>query len=342
MEWRNVVPKEEAASPDRLFRNVLFVVLTYAAVLFTCMFVTMLSRGQAALLMVPGMAIIMTTFELSAMWAVLGPGSFWRRSIAAFGLALVVAIAGIVGTGLGVVAELSLDNFLVTVATSLSMIPFLWLLAQMPFWVFRGLFGWHLAAWPGPVKRSPMTIRDMLAITALIGIALGGVRLSFFSVQGNVAESEMFLGTVYMIAPLAIYSLMLFLLFTMPAILLILRPEKSDECCQWFAGVSFVIVIFLFGFTLAVLGPGGGVPEVAGVMGGFTGLYCLAIGAPMAVLRDSSIVLYSRGRERRWLGQAPAEPGSQEGRGAEHVAQEHPSAKDRPGDPLDIEDDVAS
>lgn len=332
--------KEELASPDRLFRNVLFVVVTYAVVLFTCMFITVISVGRGALLMVPAMAIIMATFELSAMWAVLGPGAFWRRAIAAFGLALVVAIAGIVGTSLGFVAEFSFDDFLVAVVTSLSMIPFLWLMAQMPFWVFRGLFGWHLATWPGPVKRSPMTIRDMLAITALIGISLAGIRLSFFAAQGNVAESEMFLGTAFMLVPLTIYSLMLFLLFTMPAMLLILRPEKYDEGCQWFAGVAIVIVIFLFGFALAVLGAGNGAPEVAGVMCGFIGLYCLAIGVPMLVLRDSSIVLYSRGREKRWQGQSPAAGDRQSGGVPDSPDPNRPPSEVVPTDPLGIEDEI--
>ncbi len=337
------VSSENVKQSDRLFRNSIFIASSYAVVLFACLFVVGLSEGRAALLMIPAVAIILATFELSAMWAVLGPGGFWRRSVAAFGMASLVGVMGLIGISATMVGELDFDAFLIGIVASLAVIPFLWLMFQLPFWCFRGLFGWYLGFWPGPTGRSPMTIRDMLAITGFIGVALAGIRLSIFPTRGGLEEADVFQGMAFSIIPLVIYSFATFLLFTMPALLLILRPEKQDEGCQWYAGLSVMILIVLLGGMLAFVGGGNGVGEAMGMFGAFLGLFCLAIGLPMMVLRDSNIILYSRRRERKWSAQPSPMPLASAGETpGESGVQDRQLPVDRPADPLGIEDDIES
>lgn len=123
---------------------------------------------------------------LLAIAAVFGPGIAWHRHLAAVFLLLVLALSGvasilwaerIVSAGLffGVRMNWPFTLF----------VPILFYACQLPLWLFRSLFRWRIAkVQQGITERAPqLSIAGILSATAVIGLALGTVRLGPYLFQ---------------------------------------------------------------------------------------------------------------------------------------------------------------
>ena len=123
---------------------------------------------------------------LLAIAAVFGPGIAWRRHLAAVFLLLVLALSGVASI---LWAERIMSgglffgdrmNWPFTL-----LVPILFYACQLPLWLFRSLFRWRIAkVQQGITERAPqLSIAGILSATAVIGLALGAVRLGPYLFQ---------------------------------------------------------------------------------------------------------------------------------------------------------------
>jgi hypothetical protein len=163
-----------------------------------------------AILAACGFAVVGCTLAqgtLLAAWLVWSVGPFPRRLALHWATAAALYGCWFVGAALSVRSN---DDFIkITVPIALA-VPVISMAAQLPLWVVRHSFGWHLVR-PGGESDvtavSPLTIRDLLLATLLVAVSFGLVRLApgaqsdkeFWAVIGVAITVAMSISTIAML-----------------------------------------------------------------------------------------------------------------------------------------------
>ena len=261
-----------------------------------------LSDGGAWVFLFVVAGIVLATIQLTAVWAVLGPGTYWKRSVNSMGLGAIVFVGVMLGILIGTIGKANLDDALTFTVTTLVCLPGVSLVAQVPNWICRQAFGWSIGLWRKETRTEPLTISDMMMLTAWVALAIGGVQL-LMNLGDPLQGEESLAFLLFLVIPWSVLSWAIWLLFTMPAMLLILRPAPQEDIgCFQYIGVAVAAVV-LVGAPLLLLT--GDVDAVFTVLAGTALAYCLPIGLITFFSRRNGFVLWTRRRRKRWVANPP-------------------------------------
>jgi len=229
-----------------------------------------------------------------AMWLVWGEGTFVRRLIVHWvvGLGLMAAVLlGVAATMAGISWPVDLADVSKGVAVIVCALSVLSLAAQLPLWPLRAYFGWcverqNLAV---PAHSQPLSIRDLLLGTGVVGVTLGLARaiLRFDNVGYVWAELGM----------AAFAAFLASLLIGLPATICVLRSEdllKGGVVLGGYLAVGLLLVVGVPCAYSATLPPIEALFALLIVLLAFTA----TLAAPLLVLRASGYRL-KRPRDRR-------------------------------------------
>ncbi|MFN3194017.1 MAG: hypothetical protein ACE361_26135 [Aureliella sp.] len=269
----------------RRFRFIAWFVATYSVLLgFLCL--TLFSGSTAVMFPVIGLALASATLHLCSMWAALGSGAYWIRSILSFVSGGTVALCGLLPAAINTPDE---ANQLWSLMLALG--PTLWLVCQVPHFVTRRFLQWSIG-FPGDISElraeaETPTIWDIMILTAVVAFVLMVGRTGFVALNrvttGNTAWYS--LGIYALIWASFVYSLL-----TLPAILFLLSPSRESEqgCVLYF---SFVIggSVLLTTFTTAFL------PQLIVLIFGYLAGYGLFFAMPLMFARQAGLELLRPG-----------------------------------------------
>lgn len=228
-------------------RHLFFVTIGLAVAIFVA--ILPLSEGALALLLGPiALSVILSTLQLSAMWAVLGPGPTWQRYLLSFAACCVVggsAVISLALLGLFHGAPFfrgdDVQRQFISIAGWCSIH---WLVAQIPFWVLRVGFRFRFAGHP---DYSPpgVTIADMFVLTAIAAASLSAM-LQLGDPPGIDVMAAVIL--------CAVLPLGCFCLLTFPALTLLGRSNFEAEVgCLYYFGICAawltLVIILLASFA---------------------------------------------------------------------------------------------
>ena len=230
------------------FRHLRILTIVYAGILFLGCLCTFSSPNQW-IFPVATLGTAAACIQLSAMWAVLGPYSYWRRTVYALFALFIFGAASVAGMFLGRStrpigsdALFEITVFLFTLAWGV------WVAAQLPFWICRFLFGWHIGWWRRDEFAPPISISNLMTYTAMIAAALGIYQI-VLNVVFEIAPEERTVTLMVGIVGTLGWTLAIFLFFTLPAIYWILYPRDSNFGCGMYAtlivGATIVISVLL-------------------------------------------------------------------------------------------------
>lgn len=245
--------------------------LGYSAIFFVCM---LMGRAAPALI-VGGVVLVGATLELCAMFAALGPASYWRRATLALTLGGLVAIGGTVGIALWAYEQ---SPFTEIILFSVPIALIYWCLAQLPCLLLRFVWMWRVGRFP---ESHRMGIIDIFIFTTIVAIALG-------SAQGAAAiypEENPLWQTLPMLV-IAVAGTHLLLTLPLTYILLGLGKEQSVGRAM---GYVAVLAGFVFLFLITTRAP----PQAAFFLGMMLAAYACLFGLPLAMLREKGIRLWT-------------------------------------------------
>ena len=274
--------------------------------------------------------IILSTVVLTAVWSVFGPGNYFQRLFWAHLVGVIPAIgmmAGVVVMMLSNGFSSFNDSLTGVLVGALSIAP-LSLAAQLPFWFFRGCFGWQFVLGDGKPEL-PFNLKDIFALTFMFALSFAVPQLvlnatnarynnfanfEYESVEvtnpdgsisferkkiseeaANIRRAEM--QQMMQQSSLMGYGIMMVFVFIgtsmcIPVLLFVFRSKEQSTGCAYTALYAFGLAVIPLMLVLAV----GGGPRVGeGIFYiGFTFALCgggLAI--PFAISREAGFVLTS-------------------------------------------------
>ena len=156
--------------------------MAYAVLYAFILFVAAVAIDSTPMAFVPLFACVGATIFLVAAWSVFGFESYFRRiaiahlfgAIPAAGLALGFLLLAL-GEG-GPPVGLFDDIFFFTVTVLLGLIP-ISVGAQIPFWFFRGFFGWQFVR-KGSSPSMSFNLRDIFIITFVFAACFGAAQIA--------------------------------------------------------------------------------------------------------------------------------------------------------------------
>ncbi len=179
-----------ASSPadQRHFPHLVFLVIGYGLIAFIAVGSLDVSALETRIPLIYAVAVA-TVIEV-AIWSALGPGTYLQRLCYAHLVGLIVAA----GFGFGYLAanlSMATTHSATTIAsvslTMLVSLPLLTMVAQIPFWILRAVFGIqlvHRSQRPGPT----ISLRDMFVITCAFALAISGLQLAMALSKSNLRE----------------------------------------------------------------------------------------------------------------------------------------------------------
>ena len=288
------------------YRHLRILTLAYAGFIFLGCLVAF-GSNQALIIMIGTLGLVAATIQLSAMWAVLGPGQYLRRmghSLLALGIC---GLAGAAGLMLSVIANANVFN---TIEQATFTVLFLcvagfgvWVAAQLPFWICRFSLGWHIGLWRPDEVAQPVTISNLMIYTAMIAAAIA--LYQFFvrlSVNNAIPDEQLFVTTAVVSTSLTI--LIFFLIFTVPAVVWILFPRESKKGGGFYAGWTMLLILYIVVTSIVAGGPTQ--PEPVFVLCGLVGSYGFFLGLALVTSREVGFVLWSNRRRERWTKNPPS------------------------------------
>ncbi len=132
--------------------------------------------------------IVVATAVHFAIWSVFGNGGFIKRTAIAFVFSLTVLAGLIVGLRLLTIYSPD-DRSLVTRQILLLALPIA-LAAQVPYWFFRGIFGWQIVH--GNNQPVGVTLKQLFIIVSMFGIAF-----SVPAIASNLAAADINIGETH-------------------------------------------------------------------------------------------------------------------------------------------------
>ncbi len=258
-----------------------------------------LSSAEAWMFVAISAALVFATLQLGGVWAALGPGPYWKRSLAALAAGALVALGGTFG--------LLLANWLNPqgdlwsgVLIGLLQGPWMWVVLQIPWLGLRLFFGWHITRGDAP-EINRFGIADILVFTSVAGLALAGLQmLRLVDGQPDVDGGELFRVAVFLAIPLVGFEVM----FALPAVLLVLRSTDSSAGCARYLAYLGILAFVVLLPILSLLGPGAS--PLFGVaiayFGAFSFFFCL----PLMFSSERGFSLWTRRQTLDWLAEQEA------------------------------------
>ena len=192
-------------------------------------------------------ACICASLQLSAMWAVLGPGSYIKNSLWSLAACCVVGMATYLGYFAGSGRMLARADVL-----ALILFPLVWSIAQLPYWAARMFLGWRIQT----IDFKPtdkVAIKDIMIYMLLLSVSL--TMLRFVNVtelnEVNFASEEMDSILRNFLPPVVLILLGTFLLVVVPAIKLLFGLDYSSRRLQTFCIFEGLLVALIFLVTCA-------------------------------------------------------------------------------------------
>lgn len=222
--------------------NLAALVLAYSALIFVvAVGAILLSTDGIIGGMVCLFAMVMVVFQAGSMWAVLGPGQYWRSALISFAACTTIGISALTGMILVLVPRLgSLDDF----ARLLAVCPLIWIANQLPFWVLRFFRNWRIVH-DSFNSQTALTIIDLMTYTAFTAMSLA-IFQSVFAAEFNGRNTfiEFFLF-------LSIQLGASFLLVSFPALFFLFGKNSSPHTLPRYCVYCFV-VFFVLVFSAAI------------------------------------------------------------------------------------------
>jgi hypothetical protein len=183
--------------------------------------------------------------SLLAAWLVWSDAPFSRRLLWHWIVAGCLCCIWLIGLALAAPPH----SFLEIGFTVALTVPLVSLGAQLPFWIVRIFFGWRLVritAPPAaaPFAEQPLSIRDLLLATLIVGVSFAVARLSPAAQQEE--EFRVAWG-VFMAAAATICTIAI-----LPAAAMLLRPRPFARAVKYSLAYASVPIILLWG-TVAVV-----------------------------------------------------------------------------------------
>ena len=166
-------------------------------------------------------AIFLAFMHLAAMWAVLGPGRYWQNCFWSLAACLLVGSSGLFGVAIG-------TGMIVSITETFELVgfgPTFWILAQVPYWICRLMFGWQIVSNESTVHR-PVSIKELMAFTALAALSLSMLQFSYSRgvSDGRVASGEMIDA---LLLPISLFVIGTFVLVCLPTLILVFSKQLS-------------------------------------------------------------------------------------------------------------------
>jgi hypothetical protein len=183
--------------------------------------------------------------SLLAAWLVLSESPFSRRLLWHWVIAGSLCCIWLVGLALAAPRQ----NFCEVGFTVALTVPLVSLGAQLPFWFVRLLFGWRLVRITAPLNTAPsaeqpLSIRDLLLATLIVGVSFAVARLS----PAAQKEEEFRFAWGLFMAAAATVSLIAIL----PAAAMLLRPRPFARAVKYSFAYACAPIILLWA-TVAVV-----------------------------------------------------------------------------------------
>ena len=120
---------------------------------------------------------VVASVMIIASWTVFGPARFWVAFL--LGQACGIAIATACALGLSISFWGDFDGQWITSVLFITIchVPTVTVAAQIPLWIFRGLFGWRFT-YRNESSTSSLSLRDLFFITLAFAIALTAPRFA--------------------------------------------------------------------------------------------------------------------------------------------------------------------
>ncbi len=175
---------------DKPHSHMIFLAIAYAFGLFVA--VCGLSESPLAAVFI--FPIVLSTVVLTAAWSVFGPGNYFQRLFFAHLVGTIPAIGLMAGSVVMMLSNGVIsfnDSFIGVLVGALSIAP-LSLAAQLPFWFFRGCFGWQFVLGDGKPEL-PFNLKDIFALTFMFALSFAVPQLVFNATNArynNFADFE--------------------------------------------------------------------------------------------------------------------------------------------------------
>ncbi|MFK7767575.1 MAG: hypothetical protein AB8B55_10170 [Mariniblastus sp.] len=240
---------------------------------------------------------IISTAVLTAIWSVLGPGNYFQRLFWSHVVGLIPMLGALFGFIVISLSHSFIDgsDILNSLLYGLLFIPPLSLATQLPFWFFRGFFGWQLVL--GEAKpQLPFNLKDIFAITFLFALSF-----SVPSIAYNLQSASV--GNMYVSSYETVVAAMIWIFiatcFCVPVLLFVYRTQERASGCAYTAMYAFGLALIPLSLLAIFSGGGAELGEVvfyfllsAGLSGG-------GLAVPMAISRETGFVLTSPKRHAR-------------------------------------------
>ena len=240
-------------------------------------------------------AVCAATMQLSAMWAALGPGVYWQRSL----LALLVGAVVAVGAYLGLLFTGAFPNPLAGIGVFLCVGPVVWLLAQLPFFLVRYFCHWHLGARPA---NGQFGITDIFGFLSVAAVCFACLQFSVL-LPDRADDANNFQMIGGSISSACVLSIVLQLCVALPSMSVLFTSESSHDGCARIFGVGACLVLGGF-FLMILLGgvfrAGPQLPVLAFTLAVFIGVFTAAFGLPLMFHREAGIRLWNKVRIQAW------------------------------------------
>ncbi len=301
--------------------HLIFFAIAYAIVLF----LSVCAFDQTPVLSVFIFPIILSTVVLTAAWSVFGPGNYFQRLFSAHLVGIIPALGMLAGVFVMTLNDSSMDfadASTISLVAALSIAP-LSLAAQLPFWFFRGCFGWQFVLGAGKPEL-PFNLKDIFAITFMFALSFAVPQLVLNATQtendynrgmGYVEVTQPDGSTTYeeklvfdetagsrrsemrqMMRQRSLmgYAMMMAFVFVgtfvcFPFMLFVFRSSSQSTGCGYNALYALIPLIFVAGFNSVGMGMGASIFYFA-----FTVALCGAgLAIPFAISRKAGFVLTS-------------------------------------------------
>ncbi|MEM8735554.1 MAG: hypothetical protein AAGG44_15075 [Planctomycetota bacterium] len=283
----------------RRFKFIAWFVATYSVLLgFLCF--TLFSGTPVMMFAVLGMALASATLHLCSMWAAMGSGAYWIRSLLSFGSGGTVAICGMLPAAVN-----NPDEAHQLWSLMLALGPTLWFACQIPHFITRRFLQWRIGFSRQIVDMPPdgetPRIWDIMILTAVVAFVFMVGRTGFFALNRVAADNTVWFsfGIYSLIWISAIYTLL-----TLPAILLLLSPQReAEQGCVLYFSLLMGGTVILTAVTTAI------VPPLIVVIFGYIAGYGLFFAMPLMFARQAGLELQRPRTTREIAALAESEQG---------------------------------
>ncbi|MEM7476941.1 MAG: hypothetical protein AAF483_18300 [Planctomycetota bacterium] len=307
------------------WRHLLATAGLFATGLFFCAAVGIRATGGSPFFIFLGFAIATATLQLCALWAALGAGPYFLRSVLALLLGGFVAMSGWIGVCVGLGLNDVGDDAFQVLWSVLAFGPLAWFSSQFPYFVFAWKYRWRLGnlrdaafvshplsnrnsdetrgdegeaelseSTESPIhRRHPKSqeykISDIMAATSLCAIVLACTRFAFPDTEllNEFPLGVLIVGNAFSIA----FSF----LFGVPCIWLALRQGADVE--RGCRGISLFTFGILF-LTLLCLTPFPAIAVGAVPLMFLIGLPMFLFAFPLMFAKQAGLVLWTGARQK--------------------------------------------